>query len=79
MRGFEPTLPYIKKRTKDGKSKSEIIRCLKRCIFRDNYNQLSNACQSVSRKTGGRTAIIQINWPHGNFAPSWVHTKAEYI
>lgn len=30
MRSHEPTLAYVKKRTKDGKSKSEIIRCLKR-------------------------------------------------
>lgn len=27
MRSHEPTLAYVKKRTKDGKSKSEIIRC----------------------------------------------------
>jgi len=29
MRSHEPTLAYVKKRTKDGKSRSEIIRCLK--------------------------------------------------
>ncbi|WOC16192.1 IS110 family transposase [Pseudochrobactrum sp. MP213Fo] len=40
MRNHEPTLVYIKKRTKDGKSKSEIIRCLKRYIVREIYSQI---------------------------------------
>lgn len=40
MRRHEPTLAYVKKRTKDGKSKSEIIRCLKRYIVREIYSQL---------------------------------------
>ncbi len=40
MRSHEPTLAYVKKRTKDGESKSEIIRCLKHYIVREIYNQL---------------------------------------
>lgn len=40
MRSHEPTLAYVKKRTKDGKRKSEIIRCLKRYIVREIYSQL---------------------------------------
>ena len=40
MRSHEPTLAYFKKHTKDGKSKSEIIRCLKRYIVREIYSQL---------------------------------------
>lgn len=40
MRSHKPTLSYAKKRTKDGKSKSEIIRCLKRYIVREIYSQL---------------------------------------
>lgn len=40
MRSHAPTLAYVKKRTKDGKSKSEIIRCLKRYIVREIYSQL---------------------------------------
>lgn len=40
MRGHEPTLAYVKKRTKDGKSKSEIIRCLKRYIVREIFSLL---------------------------------------
>lgn len=40
MRSHEPTLADVKKRTKDGKSKSEIICCLKRYIIRETYSQL---------------------------------------
>jgi len=40
MPSHEPTLAYVMKRTKDGKSKSEIIRCLKRYIVREIYSQL---------------------------------------
>jgi transposase len=46
MRSHEPTLAYVKKRTKDGKSKSEIIRCLKRYIVREIYSQLCVAKSS---------------------------------
>ena len=40
MRCHAPTLAYVKKRTKDGKRKSEIIRSLKRYIVREIYSQL---------------------------------------
>jgi len=40
MRSHEPTLAYVQKRTKDGKSKSEIIRCLKRYIVREIFRHL---------------------------------------
>jgi transposase len=40
MCDLEPTLAYVKKRTKDGKRKSEIIRCLNRYIIRGIYSQL---------------------------------------
>ncbi len=35
MRNHQPTLAYVSKRKKDGKSNREIIRCLKRYIVRD--------------------------------------------
>ncbi len=46
MRSHKPTLDYVKKRTKDGKSKSEIIRCLKRFIVREIYQHIcrQNPC-----------------------------------
>lgn len=40
MRSHPTTLAYIQKRTRDGKSKSEIIRCLKRYIVREIFGQL---------------------------------------
>lgn len=40
MRNHEPTLAYVQKRTKDGKGKSEIIRCLKRYIIREIFTHL---------------------------------------
>lgn len=40
MRNHEPSLAYVKKRMKDGKSKSEIIRCLKRYIVREIFKHL---------------------------------------
>ena len=40
MRSHEPTLAYVRKRTRDGKSKSEIIRCLKRYIVREIFSHI---------------------------------------
>ena len=40
MRSHEPTLAYVRKRTRDGKTKSEIIRCLKRYIVREIFTHL---------------------------------------
>ena len=40
MRSHEPTLAYVRKRTRDGKSKSEIIRCLKRYIVREIFRHI---------------------------------------
>ena len=35
MRGHQPTLNYVRRRTAEGKSKAEIIRCLKRYVARE--------------------------------------------
>jgi transposase len=40
MKGHEPTLAYVEKRTREGKSKREIIRCLKRYIIREIFKHL---------------------------------------
>jgi transposase len=40
MRSHEPTIAYVRKRTQEGKSKSEIIRCLKRYIVREIYRHI---------------------------------------
>ena len=41
MRGHKPTLDYVRRRTADGKSRSEIIRCLKRYVAREIFGYLS--------------------------------------
>lgn len=40
MRSHRPTLDYVRRRTADGKGKSEIIRCLKRYIAREIFGYL---------------------------------------
>ncbi len=40
MRWHEPTIAYVKKRTADGLSKKDIIRCLKRYVAREVYGLL---------------------------------------
>jgi len=40
MRWHEPTIAYVKKRTADGLSKKDIIRCLKRYLVREVYGLL---------------------------------------
>ena len=40
MRGHQPTLDYLRRRTAEGKSKSEIIRCLKRYVAREIFGYL---------------------------------------
>ncbi len=40
MRGHQPTLDYVQRRTREGKAKSEIIRCLKRFVAREIFGYL---------------------------------------
>ena len=40
MRGHRPTLDYVRRRTAEGKSKREIIRCLKRFVAREIFGYL---------------------------------------
>ena len=50
MRAHQPTLDYVRRRTAEGKSKLEIIRCLKRFVAREIFGYLcrpANAKQSV--------------------------------
>ncbi len=43
MRSHPPTRAYVERRTKEGKSKTEIIRCLKRYVAREVYPHLRPA------------------------------------
>ncbi len=40
MRFHQPTIDYVTRRTAEGKSKREIIRCLKRYVAREIYHAL---------------------------------------
>jgi transposase len=40
MRGHQPTLDYVRRRTAEGKSRSEIIRCLIRYVAREIFGYL---------------------------------------
>lgn len=46
MRHHQPTRDYLKRRTAEGRTKREIIRCLKRYIAREIYRHLPRATQS---------------------------------
>ena len=37
MRFYEPTIAYVARRTAEGKSKRDILRCLKRYVIREVY------------------------------------------
>ena len=40
MRGHRPTVDYVRRRTAEGKSKAEIMRCLKRYVAREIFGYL---------------------------------------
>jgi transposase len=41
MRFHQPTIDYVARRTTEGKTKREIIRCLKRYLAREIYHTLN--------------------------------------
>jgi transposase len=43
MRGHQPTLDYVQRRTHEGKAKAEIIHCLKRFVAREVFGYLCAA------------------------------------
>jgi hypothetical protein len=43
MRAHRPTIDYARRRTAEGKSKPEIIRCLKRFVAREIFGHLCRA------------------------------------
>ena len=48
MRFHQPTIDYVARRTTEGKTKREIIRCLKRYVIREVYHLLRPAPQAAS-------------------------------
>jgi transposase len=47
MRWHQPTRDYVERRTKEGKTKPEIIRCLKRYIAREAYTALTQTLDDL--------------------------------
>jgi hypothetical protein len=43
MRFHPPTIAYVDRRTTEGKSKREIIRCLKRYLAREIYHNITQS------------------------------------
>jgi hypothetical protein len=41
MRWHEPTIAYVKRRTAEGLSNKDIIRCLKRCVAREVFRLIT--------------------------------------
>jgi transposase len=48
MRRHGPTLGYVRRRTAEGKSKAEIIRCLKRYVAREIFGYLCRTFGAAS-------------------------------
>ena len=53
MRAHQPTLDYVKRRTAEGKSKPEIIRCLKRFVAREIFGYLCRPSNAQSAASTG--------------------------
>jgi transposase len=48
MRFHQPTIDYVARRTAEGKSKAEIIRCVKRFLARELYHLISPPAQATA-------------------------------
>ena len=53
MRAHEPTITYVRRRTAEGKSKREIIRCLKRFVAREIFGYLCRAPRAACPEQTG--------------------------
>lgn len=62
MRWHPPTIAYVERRTKEGLSKREIIRCLKRYVAREIYRSLPRPSLAVATSSArGLTFYRSIN------------------
>lgn len=59
MRWHQPTIDYVTRRTAEGLSKREIIRCLKRYLAREIYHLLPTASQSRTTHTATPTSAAR--------------------
>ena len=49
MRLHQPTIDYVGRRTGEGKTKAEIMRCLKRYVAREIFGLLRKPNQAASK------------------------------
>ena len=47
MRTHQPTVDYVRRRAAEGKSKREIIRCLKRFVAREIFGHLRRSPKAI--------------------------------
>jgi len=57
MRTHQPTLDYVRRRTAEGKSKREIIRCLKRFVAREIFGYL---CRRPPKPSAQRKSPLDL-------------------
>ena len=77
MRWHPPTIAYVERRTTDGLTKKDIIRCLKRFVAREIYHHLPRTmqtpclsdCRLYQRKNGW-------TWPPPRVQPLAAHTES---
>ena len=64
MRAHQPTLDYVRRRSAEGKSKPEIIRCLKRFVAREIFGFLCCPHKGASpEKPAACPARATVGWP----------------
>ena len=74
MRWHQPTIDYVRRRTAEGLSKKDIIRCLKRFVAREVYHALIDdhrsgaACAEGRLTSGARSRPRCPDLPHGSAA-----------
>ena len=61
--GHPATRAYVERRTKEGLSKKEIIRCLKRYVAREVYHHLRTSALTIPASRGGLSPLIGCRTP----------------
>ncbi len=77
MRGHQPTLDYVHRRTAEGKSKPEIIRCLKRYVAREIFST-STWCGTLNADSASRQRLRTVSTSTAPLTgdDGWTTTKA---
>lgn len=71
MRFHQPTIDYVARRTAEGLSKRDIIRCLKRYLAREVYQAVMTDHRSRQRATG-KTGLLHDQVTGWVTQPEWL-------